>query len=400
MREFKSVTELNNYVKNLFLIDSNLSCFELTAEISGFKLYPSGHCYFSLKDTDSVVPCVMFRNQASTLDFRPEDGMKVVVYGNCDLYSANGKYQIRVTSMKKVGKGDLKAQFEELLKKLNNEGLFDNAHKVDVPLLPKRIGVLSSPKGAVIHDMLVRLKERNPHFDLVLYPAAVQGAECPVEMIAGIDFFEKNNLVDVIIIARGGGSLEDLWGFNDERLARRIYSCKIPIISAVGHEVDYSISDYVADLRAPTPTAAAELVIGRYVDLKNNIDNNTLQLNIAITNLMEARRRQLDGLRNHKALHSPAFYATNQKQVVKNQVAQLNNSMNLILKTRRFELGNMIDRLDSLNPLNVLKRGYSYINDENNNAIESVKNVKIGQKIGISLADGKMLAEVTEIKGE
>lgn len=397
MFEFGSVNELNLYVDRLFMNDGCLSEFTLTAEVSGFKAYPSGHLYFSLKDKDASVSCVMFRGNASRLDFTPRDGMRVRIVGAANVYNVNGKYQIKVFEMAKAGVGDLKEQFDRLLKKLNDEGLFDPSHKKPIPVLPKRIGVISSPKGAVIHDMLVRLKERNPHFDLLLYPAAVQGENCPKEVCEGISYFEETKKCDVIIIARGGGSLEDLWGFNDETLARKIYACPIPVISAIGHEVDYTISDYVADLRAATPTAAAELVIGKYSDMKDNIDNNVLLLSMAITNYIEARKRQLEIFKNHKALHSPMYYIMNQKEVLKNKKYMLDGAMKDLMNTRANEIGGVIERLDLLNPLNTLKRGYAVVMDDSSKVIEKTADVSVGELLKIKLSDGNISCEVKDI---
>lgn len=304
---FESVTDLNNYVDSVFSDNERLCSLSVDGEISGFKRYPSGHCYFSLKDSNSVVSCVMFRGSAVKLDFEPKDGQMVTLYGKAGVYSQNGKYQLYVYFVKLKGKGDLKEQFEQMFKKLSNEGLFDNAHKHKLPILPRRIGVISSGAGAVIHDIILTLKRRNPYFDLLLYPAAVQGEECATQVIEGIDFFANRQNVDVIIIARGGGSYEDLNGFNDEALARRIYNCDIPIISAIGHEVDYTICDYVADLRAATPTAAAELVMPKFDDINAYIQNLYFTLDSNMQHRLDNEKKRVTSLKNHRALYSPLY---------------------------------------------------------------------------------------------
>lgn len=411
MYSFKSITELDNYINQVASEDGILSNFSVEGEISGFKRYPSGHCYFTLKDADSQISAVMFRYSAECLSFEPKDGLKVISYGKAGLYNSNGKFQFYVKSMKLVGKGDLHEQFNELFEKLNKEGLFDPSHKKKIPVLPRKIGVITSPQGAVIHDIITTLNIRNPHFDLTVFPAAVQGEACPVDFCRGIDYFSKNTDVDVVILARGGGSYEELFGFNDEALARKIYACRIPVISAIGHEVDKHISDYVADLSVATPTAAAEQVIGGLDDLTNFLTNKGLSLDAAMENFIHSRKTYLMTLSNHKALSAPSFYVDKQTERVRscekalsiigthmltsnlstlnNDNERLQNALNSKISQKTFELKLFTEKLDSLGPLNVLKRGFSYITDENSGkTFKSASELKTGTEVKLVLSDG------------
>ena len=413
---FETVTELNDYVNDLISDDNELSSLSVSGEISGFKKYPSGHCYFSIKDDESVVSCVMFSTNAYRLDFVPTDGMLVNVSGKAGIYSKTGKYQLYISSMSVKGKGNLHEQYEMLFKKLTVEGLFDYSHKVKLPLLPKQIGIISSSEGAVIHDIVLTLKRRNPHFSIILYPCAVQGDDCPIQVRAGIDYFSKRNDIDVIIIARGGGSFEDLFGFNDEKLARAIYSCKIPIISAIGHEVDHTICDYVSDLRAATPTAAAELVLPRLSDLETGLYNLSYFLDQAATRKLESEMKRLNMLRNHKALYSPMFNVTIQLEKLRGLKRQLlsfeNNFYNAhivsleslknylnvsffdVLNAKKFEFYSKIDRIESMSPLKVLARGYSFVTDNQGKAVSDINSISIGDNIDITLSNGTASAQV------
>ncbi len=397
MYSFSSVTELNEYADGVLSSDERLSSLSVTGEITNLTIYrSSGHAYFSLKDETSQINCVMFRNYLSNLNFTPENGMQVVLTGVATIYSPTGKYQIKGFAMARKGKGDLAEQMKLLFQKLSKEGLFLPEHKVRIPVLPERIGVITSPAGAVIHDIINTLNRRNPHYDLLIYPSAVQGEACAREVCEGIDYFSSNENVDVIIIARGGGSIEDLFGFNDETLARKIYDCDIPVISAVGHETDYTICDYVADLRAPTPTAAAELVIGRYDDLIGSIAALKSMLNLSLTNYVESRRRRLDALRDSKALYSPMVYIEKLRMELDHIKEQLIASGKAMTDEQRYRLRGIIESIEHLGPMNVLKRGYAYI-ESDGAALSSIDKITKGDSIDIVLADGRAEALITDI---
>lgn len=396
MVEFKSVSQLDNYIKSYLTGSEYLSDFSVTGEISAYMVSSRGHAYFTIKDADAVMSCVMFSRYLAYASFVPAIGMKVTVSGSIDFYVAGGKLQMQAVSIKEAGKGDLHEQYMQLFDRLSKEGLFAPEHKKPLPVLPRRIGVVTSASGRVISDIVNTLRKRNPYFDLLLYPASVQGENCPPEVTAGINYFNEKKNVDVIIVARGGGSYEDLFGFNDESIARAVFDCAIPVISAIGHEPDYTIIDYVADLRAATPTAAAEQVMASYDDQKNMVDNLALSLDIAINQFLDARRSRLDVLANHKALHTPAFYAQQQLLVVDKYRSQMKTCMESKVTSLQSEQKNMQGKLESLNPTNVLRRGYSYVSDADGRAVESASSLKKGDMIGIVFADGKATGTITD----
>lgn len=396
MVEFKSVSQLDNYIKSYLTGSEYLSDFSVTGEISAYMVSSRGHAYFTIKDADAVMSCVMFSRYLAYASFVPAIGMKVTVSGSIDFYVAGGKLQMQAVSIKEAGKGDLHEQYKQLFDRLSKEGLFAPEHKKPLPVLPRRIGVVTSASGRVISDIVNTLRKRNPYFDLLLYPASVQGENCPPEVTAGINYFNEKKNVDVIIVARGGGSYEDLFGFNDESIARAVFDCAIPVISAIGHEPDYTIIDYVADLRAATPTAAAEQVMASYDDQKNMVDNLALSLDIAINQFLDARRSRLDVLANHKALHTPAFYAQQQLLVVDKYRSQMKTCMESKVTSLQSEQKNMQGKLESLNPTNVLRRGYSYVSDADGRAVESASSLKKGDMIGIVFADGKATGTITD----
>ena len=396
MVEFKSVSQLDNYIKSYLTGSEYLSDFQVTGEISAYMVSARGHAYFTIKDAEAVMNCVMFSRYLAYTSFTPTIGMKVTVTGGMDFYAPSGKLQMQVMTMKEAGKGDLHEQYKQLFERLSKEGLFAPEHKKPLPVLPKRIGVVTSASGRVISDIVNTLRKRNPYFDLLLYPASVQGENCPPEITAGVNYFNEKKNVDVIIVARGGGSYEDLFGFNDESIARAVYACEIPVISAIGHEPDYTIIDYVADLRAATPTAAAEQVMASYDDQKNMVDNLALSLDIAVNQYIGAKRNVLDMLANHKALHTPAFYAQQQLLVVDKYRSAMNTAMEAKVTSLRSEQNTILGKLESLNPTNVLKRGYSYVSSADGKAVESAASLKKGDVIGIVFADGKATGTITD----
>ena len=400
MHSFASVTELNSYAGQVLTAEPRLSSMEVTGEISGFKVYSSGHAYFTLKDSESEIQAVMFSSKLDTVTFRPKDGDKVTVSGSCSIYKQKGRFQILCNTMRLAGAGSLKAQLKALYDKLEKEGLFDPAHKKRLPVKPSRIGIISSPTGAVIHDMLVKLNERNPYFDAVLYPVAVQGENCPGEVIEGIDYFEARNNVDVIIIARGGGSIEDLWGFNNEALVRRVYDCQIPVISAIGHEVDVTLLDWVADKRSPTPTAAAEDVIKTYEELSNSIQVLREKLYTNMQSVLARKRASLDALRSNKALYTPELVVQIKRKELDRIIEMLKQKKSDMLDSKKRELTGYIDKLALLGPHNVLRRGYSYVTLDDGTPAVSAKSVAKDSKIKVIFNDGNAEAVVTNVNLE
>ena len=397
MFDFESVSHLNGYIKQSLQDNPYLAEFSVVGEISQYTVSARDHAYFSIKDDQSVINCVIFSRNRSALKIDPQIGMKVKVTGGLDYYSAGGKLQMIATNIEDKGAGDLHEQFNKLFKKLQDEGLFDGSHKKAIPILPRRIGVVTSQSGKVISDIVNTIRKRNPHHDILLYPASVQGELCPPEVISGIKYFNENKNVEVISVARGGGSYEELFCFNDEGIARAVYASEIPVISAIGHEPDYTIIDYVADVRAATPTAAGEMVIASYADQTKEIDNLALNLDIAINQFIDSRRKALDVYKNHKALHSPAFYAREQLAVVNGLKNQLDALSSRFVKQAQSEVNEVKVRLDALNPNNVLNRGYSYVCNSKGKAVESAKSVKKGDNVSIVLSDGTLLSEIKDI---
>ena len=384
-----SVSELNHYADEVLAADPVLSAVRVQGEVSGFKKYPSGHLYFSLKDKESQVNCVAFRGNAAHFSFVPENGMSVVITARASLYDRDGRFQLVVYEMEKDGVGDLFAAFEKLKVKLEAEGLFDVSRKKAIPKLPKRIGVVTSPKGAVIQDIIHVLSRRFPNFNLLIYPSAVQGSTAASEIKKGVEWFNKTELVDVIIVARGGGSVEDLWCFNDEALARSVYQSHIPLISAVGHETDFTICDFVSDLRAPTPSAAAELVMPEKSELLYAIHAKTDRLTRALLHSVAVRKNRLMFLSRSKALLSPLRRVEAESQRLDLLSLKLTHSLNRRVDSAARRIGKDIASLDALSPLKVLSRGYSLAtNPMTGTCITSVTQITPGQPVQIQLADG------------
>jgi len=384
-----SVTDLNRYVGEVLSANPVLSAVRVCGEISGCKQYPSGHIYFTLKDKESQVSCVAFRGNASHFSFHPDNGMSVVISARASLYDRDGRFQLIVYDMEKDGIGDLFIAFEQLKARLEFEGLFDSSHKKMIPELPNRIGVITSPKGAVIQDILHVLSRRFPNFDLLIYPTAVQGLTASSEMQKGIEWFNRSSNADVIIIARGGGSMEDLWCFNDEALARTIYKSAIPVISAVGHETDFTICDFVSDLRAPTPSAAAELVMPLKSECLSRLHVQQDRLTRALLHSVSIRRNHLLALSGSRALVSPMRRIEAQNQRLDMLTVRIIHSQNRTFDRSSRRLEQCIAGLDALSPLKVLSRGYSLtIDPVSGTSISSITQVTSGQSLQIQLSDG------------
>ncbi len=389
MERTLTVTELTTYIKQLVDSDMLLSNVWVTGEISNYKHHTSGHMYFSLKDKGAVIKCVMFRTQNSRLKFRPEEGMRVLARGYVSVYPQGGAYQLYVDDMQPDGTGALYMAYEQLKKKLEAQGLFDADKKKKIPILPRAIGVITSPTGAVIRDIIHVLNRRYPNTRIFIYGAAVQGPEAAGQLVEGIRCFNTKKNVDVIILARGGGSLEDLWPFNDESLAIAISKSEIPIISAVGHETDYSISDFVADLRAPTPSAAAELVIPEKKVLKEALAINEKRLINNLSFSLNKERDRLSRLENARSLQKPLDTINQKRQSLDALERSLILHGRTGLDKTRTSLKTVVARLDALSPLTVLSRGYGVIQNEDGKLIRSVKGLKSGDKLVITMTDGK-----------
>lgn len=395
-----SITQLNEYIRGKMDVDPLLTQVAVRGEISNYKLYPSGHHYFTLKDEASALKCVMFKGNAMRLRFRPENGMKVIAMGKVSVYPRDGAYQLYCTAMAMDGVGDLYAAFEQLKKKLAAQGLFDPAHKKPLPKYPGTIGIVTSSAGAAVHDMLRILRKRYPLSNVRLLPVRVQGVEAPGEIAAAIRYANHHKLADLLIVGRGGGSIEDLWAFNDERVAYAIYHSEIPVISAVGHEPDVTISDFVADLRAATPSNAAELAVPDQDALRQNLDSMSAAMATALNRQLKSARQHLDVLSKSPALRSPTGYIEQREkslELLKNRLISAQNS-SITRKNQRYIAA--VSKLDAMSPLKVLTRGYSMAQTERGEVLRSVQQVELGERISIALSDGKLSATVMDKKEE
>lgn len=389
-----SITQLNEYIRGKMDTDPLLTQVAVRGEISNYKLYPSGHHYFTLKDEGSALRCVLFKGNAVRLRFRPENGMKIIAMGKVSVYPRDGAYQLYCTALTMDGVGDLYAAFEQLKKKLEAQGLFDPAHKKPIPKFPGTIGIITSSAGAAVHDMLRILRKRYPLSKVRLLPVRVQGVEAPGEIAAAIRYANHYRLADLLIVGRGGGSIEDLWAFNDERVAYAIYHSEIPVISAVGHEPDVTISDYVADLRAATPSNAAELAVPDQDALRQNLDAMSNAMVSSLSRQVKAARQHLKVLSASQALHSPTGYLEQRSQSVellKNRLVAAQNQ-NITRARQRFIA--QISKLEAMSPLKVLTRGYSMAQTQRGEVVRSVNQVELGERIRIRLSDGTISATV------
>lgn len=390
MQEIISVSQLTTYIKRLFSFDNILSNVSVIGEISNFKLHSSGHMYFTLKDEYSVIKCVMFRSQNQKLKFIPKDGMKVIVRGYVSIYEAGGSYQLYPEYMEPAGMGNLYLAYEQLKEKLEKEGLFNPEFKKKIPYLPGSIAVVTSPTGAVIRDIMNVLFRRFPNAVLKLYPVQVQGDVAAEQIAHALDFINRHNAADVIIVARGGGSLEELWPFNEEIVARSIFRSKIPVISAVGHETDFTIADFVADLRAPTPSAAAELVIPEKEILVKKIMDLQLRLKKALTSRIQCERLRLEQMMKSPSMRHPLDKINQKKMDLEHIKRNMEDLMKRRTEKEKANLSVLCGKLDALSPLTVLSRGYSITMKGDGNIIKSVKQVNNGDTLDIIFTDGKI----------
>lgn len=418
-KEYIKISELNNYIKSILDKDTFLNKVYLKGEISNFKNHTRGHLYFTLKDDTSRISAVMFYSSAVKLTFTPEDGMNVLVTGRISAYPAQGSYQIYVEAMEPDGLGALYIEYEKLKKKLAAQGLFAPEHKVPIPRFPERIGVITAPTGAAVRDIMSTIKRRYPMCEAILFPCLVQGKDAAPDIVRQIKRADAYG-VDTIIVGRGGGSIEDLWAFNEEIVAQAIYECKTPIISAVGHEIDWTIADFVADLRAPTPTGAAEMAVPTVLDIKTLIDNYKIRLNKNIKNMVNTKFIKLRSLRQSFILKNPmSMYEVKEQKLdslidtlnkdIKNIINDKDNSLNKIklsvvlqnpenlIKDKKIKFDLLVNTLKLVNPLGILDKGYSLV-EVDNKIIKSSKDVNVNDILSIRLHEGSIKAEVKEVK--
>ena len=418
--EYLTVTSITKYLKYKLDTDEHLKLVYLKGEISNFKSHTTGHLYFSLKDETSKINAIMFSTNAKKLNFVPSDGVKVLVIGRISVYEPTGNYQIYIDEMTEDGLGNLYIAFEKLKEKLSKEGLFDNKYKKPIPKIPSKIGIITAPTGAAIKDILSTIKRRFPYTENILFPSLVQGDNAKEDIVKNIKLANTYDL-DVLIVGRGGGSIEDLWPFNEEIVARAIFESKIPIISAVGHEVDFTIADFVADLRAPTPTGAAEMAVPDIKDVLKHLDNFKIRLNEFIYKEVKYKKLYLESIKNSYIIKNPLIMYENKKQYLdllqdrynnyiinkldktKQNLINLSNNHiltnpNILYKDKKIYFNNLIEKLEIINPLSVLKRGYSLVYKDK--IVKSVKNIKENDKLNIKLSDGSINVIVKEINNE
>ena len=391
-----TVTELNSYIKNLIDSDRNLSAVTVTGEISNLTDHRSGHLYFTLKDIDSQIKAVMFRSSRQRLKFMPEEGMKVTVHGSVSVYSQVGSVQLYANIMTPDGVGALYKAYEQLKQKLSAEGLFSSENKKEIPRYPEKIGVITSPTGAAVRDIINVTGRRFPRAKIYLYPALVQGDASEASLINALDYLDKSNLVDVIIIGRGGGSIEDLWSFNSEALARRIFSAKTPIISAVGHETDFTICDFVADMRAPTPSAAAEIAVPDIKELMLSLDDTALRVEKSTRRILDSKKRELDLIKRAAVLNDARAIFEERYTNVSDFSRRLQSAITGSISEKRASLAILSGKADALSPLSVLSRGYGII-EKNGKSVKSTVDLTVGDEVRITLSSGKVDAQITEI---
>ncbi|MBQ9663277.1 MAG: exodeoxyribonuclease VII large subunit [Oscillospiraceae bacterium] len=393
-----TVSELNDAVKTLLEGDIRFTDLCVQGELSNYKIYPSGHHYFTLKDQESSLRCVMFRGNASRLRFRPENGMKVFVFGSLRVYPRDGAYQLYTSNIVPDGIGDLQIAFEQLKQRLEAEGLFEPSRKKALPPFPERVAIITSSAGAAVHDMIRIFRQRWPMTKLILLPVRVQGTEAPAEIASAIRYANRHHVADLIITGRGGGSLEDLWAFNDERVARAIYASEIPVISAVGHEPDVTISDYVADRRASTPSNAAEIAVPDYREIQDVLTGFSVRMNQAVSRQLLRQRQQLESLRSRRVLADASSFVDIRRMELDHILARLSSAGERMLLEKRAGIGGLSASLDALSPLKVLARGYAAASDGSGKTLKSVRQLSPGDRIGLRLADGRAACLVEQLE--
>ena len=391
-----SVSEANNFIKALLDAVPQLQKIFVRGEISNYKCYPSGHHYFTLKDEGSALRCVMFRGMAAKLRFRPENGMKVVAFGRIGVFPRDGGYQLYCSDLSVQGVGDLHVAFEQLKEALGKEGLFDPAHKKPLPKYPRRIAIITSSAGAAVHDMLRILKARWPMSEVVLLPVRVQGAEAPAEIAGALRYANKWKVADLIITGRGGGSIEDLWAFNDERVARAIYASDLPVISAVGHEPDVTISDFVADARASTPSNAAEIAVPEQKELRRRLDTLSARMEQSAQKRVKALRERYEALARSRVLRDPMAFIDDKRLLLDYTQRKLSTLAQAQTAQRAQRFASLAASLDALSPLKVLGRGYAVARDENGTILRAAEEASVGERIEVLLGQGSLMCTVDE----
>ena len=395
-RQIYLVSEINQLIKTIFDSIPQLGNLCIRGEISNYKVYPSGHHYFTLKDAEGSLKCVMFRGQASRLRFRPENGMKVLATGRITVFPRDGAYQLYCDALTPDGIGDLHVAFEQLKEKLWKEGLFDESHKKPLPEYPGTIAVVTSPSGAAVHDMIRILRRRYPIAKVKLLPVRVQGVEAPAEISAALRYANRYRVADLVIVGRGGGSIEDLWAFNDERVARAIYDSEIPVISAVGHEPDVTISDFVADVRAATPSHAAEIAVPDCNELMQRLQEKKLQILRAQNSRLELLRRRLETLAQKRVLTDPGAFIQDKQMLLGHLQKDLYHAASERLRAPGNRLASLTAALDAMSPLKVLGRGFSLVENLTGEIVRDCSEVAVGEKIKVTLSAGQLLCSVDE----
>ena len=399
MRNVYSVKQVNSYVKNMFSQDFMLNHIYVKGEVSNCKYHTSGHIYFSLKDESGTIACVMFASARSGLSFRMQEGQNVIVLGSVSVYERDGKYQLYAKEIILDGAGALYERFEALKKELEEMGMFAAEYKQPIPRYVKRVGIVTAPTGAAVRDIINISKRRNPYVQLILYPALVQGEGAAASIVRGIRMMEQQN-VDVIIVGRGGGSMEDLWAFNEEAVARAIFECTIPIISAVGHETDTLISDYVADLRAPTPSAAAELAVYELSSVQIMCEEYKRRMYQQISQRIDFSRQQTEQMAFRLKVAHPRQKLNEQRQYLADLDSRMRIRMNSALEERRHKLAIYIEKMKGLSPLQKLNQGYAYVTDKSGRTVRSIKDTKQGEVLDVYVTDGRVRTQVMDIYKE
>ena len=394
------VSQINEYIKSMLDSDELLGSVCVRGELSNYKIYPSGHHYFTMKDAEGSLRCVMFRGNAMRLRFRPENGMKVLAMGRVTVFPRDGAYQLYCTELSPDGVGDLYVAVEQLKQKLAAEGLFSPERKKPLPVYPHRIAIITSGAGAAVMDMLRILGKRYPLSKVMILPVRVQGAEAPAEIAGAIRYANRWKIADVILTGRGGGSMEDLWAFNDERVARAIFESDLPVVSAVGHEPDVTISDFVADLRAATPSNGAELIAPDRNDLRAQLLHDQARMGTAMNRLIKSSRQTLSALSSKRVLQSPVNYLEDKRMQLDYSQKQLIAASRQLLANKRQGFIRLTSALDAMSPLKVLGRGYSIVKGESGSVIQSASEVSLGQRIHVRMRQGSLVAAVEQIQEE
>ena len=399
MKNVYTVRQVNSYIKNMFAQDFMLNRIYVKGEVSNLKYHTSGHIYFSLKDESGTIACVMFAGSRSGLSFRMEEGQQIIVLGAVDVYARDGKYQLYARKIVRDGVGLLYERFELLKKELQEMGMFAPEYKQKIPKYIRRLGVVTAPTGAAVRDIINITKRRNPFVQIILYPALVQGEGAAESIVKGIRALEAEK-VDVMIVGRGGGSMEDLWAFNEEAVARAVFDCSVPVISAVGHETDTTIIDFVADLRAPTPSAAAELAVYDFMEMKKNLKLREERLLHFMQLILERKRQKLEQYSLRMRAYHPQQRLNEQRQFAADAENRLRREMMRRLEQEKYRLGLMAERLKGLSPLEKLSQGYAYVENSSGANVRTVSNVKQGEQITVYVTDGRIRAEVTGVEKE